>query len=335
MSDEIQSPAGAPAAAAQPSMADRLANAAKHVTTLFTDGRQLEAPQVAAAPGPAPAEPAPAVPEPEPKAEDAQRQEELSALIRERRTAREASRVAQTEAGSLKERLAAAEARLARLDKTDIVADPVGFAEALGLEPAEIAALGQTLLYHLVPDKADAETRIKLMEAQRARRDKLAEQRATKAEQEARERAARETYEDFQDAVMTAATKVTPGAFPASEDWFGSDRETYARSLIATANNLAEAARAKNEVADLSFGAVAKVLEADLEVRFQRRASRGGRPQAQDAKQTPATPAPAKQGGGDQTISTRGLTGGGAPRSPAKTEAERLARAAEVVFRAR
>lgn len=256
----------------------------------------------------------------------------LAAKIRAEREAKAAKAKQESEAQSWREKYEAAQAQLARYNKSDVVADTIGWAEAMQLSREEQAAVGETLLYGLVPDKATADVRIKLMEARQARKEKLAAEEASRREAEAQAARVRETHEQYIEALASSVEALPPGGetFPESEAWFGEDREAYVRSLYATANNLAESARAQGRACDLSFGAVAKVLEEDLAVRAQRVRSRGVAPAV---KQNGAPAPDGKQPEERVIVTNRDLGGGSPPRAPATTEAERIQRAMEVAFR--
>lgn len=127
-------------------------------------------------------------------------------------------------------------------------------------------------------------------------------------------------------AVIEAAVQTWDGVYPESQAWFGQNHDEYTQSLMHTANNMAEAARARGEVADLSPKAVAAVLERDIASRAAR--IRGGKPTQQSAMASGQTPA---AGGKQPTVlSTKGQ--GASPTPKATTEDERLKRAMEVVF---
>lgn len=297
----------------------------KFFSVVSTEAPAVVAPPEEAAPPP-PAAETPVVEEAPKFAPD------LALKIRAEREARAARTAHESEAKTLRERLEAAEARLAALSKSDVVADPIGWAEAHGLTPDERALLGESLLYSLVPDKATPEVRIRLMEAKHARQAKQAEEAAKRSQSEAEQAHIKQVHDNYVAALSEQAKSSASGTYPDSEAWFGGDHDSYTQSLYQTANNLAEMARMEGKVADLTFGAVAKALEAELTSRFSRRSARTASPTTQPVAAPPA----GSQAVGTQpegtTMSTKGM-GGGPPRSPAKTEAERIARAAELVFR--
>lgn len=285
--------------------------------------------------GAAPVAPAAPVPSPTPTPEPP-----LAELIRHTREARAAREAKEAEAGDWKSKYEDAAARLAKLDKADMVNDPLGFAEAHGLTPDEMALVGETYLYNLIPDRAPADFRIRLLQVQQARKDRQAEERSKASESDAQRREAHQMVTSYVDALGSEVGQLTPEAFPDSQAWFGEDRDTYVQSLFHTANNLAEAASAVGKQADLSFKAVADALEADINARMERRSKRGAAP-AQQSETKQVEPAPQGQSGrATQPVavgatSATSLGGNGVPRPPALTEAERLRRAIEHGFASR
>lgn len=220
---------------------------------------------------------------------------------------------------------------LAAISKVDVVADPVGWAQAMKLTDDEIAAVGEQLLYSLAPEKADPNTRVRMLEARQARRDRLREQEAKEREAKEVQRKAMETQEQYIASLETGVLNMEAGAYPESEWWFGEDHDKYLGALWAKANYLASEATKKGQVVDLSFPAVARAIEKDLQDRLTRRKDKSsavaqGNSGAQETRET------AKQAGGS-VLDTRGLGGNAAPRPPALTEKERLERAAAVAFR--
>jgi hypothetical protein len=219
--------------------------------------------------------------------------------------------------------------KVAAFSSKDIVKDAIGWAEANGLTQEEIAAVGETLLYSLVPDKADANVRIRLMEAKAARTAKLEAEAAEKARVEAERKATLDVQSNYFKSVQAAAEAVPAGTYPDSEAWFGGSQEEYTSSLIQTAMNMAETAKAAGKVANLTFDSVAAELEAHLTERYNRR--KGSKPveTVKSAQAPVAVEKPSEQ----IDLSQRGLTGGGSPPRPAaKTEQERMQRAMEVLF---
>jgi hypothetical protein len=287
-----------------------------------------EAPPAAEAPPPPAPEPPPAPP--------AEKGPSLADVIRQQREARER---AQTEAARAKDwesKYSEAQAEIERLrQSTDFEADPVAYAKARGWDSEKQALMGQMLLYDLVPDKAPPDLRIRLFESKQAREKREAEEKQ-RVEAEARVREHAEgQYNMFVSAVDQAASTFEPGSFPESEAWFGEDHDTYVRSLVATAMNLANAAQSEGKVADLSPASIARALEAEVSRRMTARDERRGK-RSPAAPAAPAPQEPAQSGGGVQpTESTKGTYGSGAPVPKATTDQERVQRAIAAAFKPR
>ena len=233
------------------------------------------------------------------------------------------------EAQDVRAKLDEAEARLARLSKADMVADPIGYAMAHGLSEQEMALVGQAYLYHLVPVKAPPDLRYKLLEARTARERKADEAKRTQEAQVAQEREMAGRIQQY-TAVLNAAVQTWEGPehpYPESRAWFGQGHEEYAESLVHTANNIASEAQARGEVADLSPKAVAAALEADIASRAQRIRGTGSKPTQQSVKAQPAS------GVQPAVLSTKGQ--GASPMPAATSEEERVKRAMDVVFGSR
>lgn len=285
-----------------------------------------EKPQTAPAPTPTP---------PAAQAAPAQGKEPpLAEVIRANREARQAAQAAQAAKSSTDAELKAAREELARLkaDRDAFEADPVGYAKARKWSPEQQLLYGQSLLYDLAPEKADPDFRIKMFEDRQKReaaeKEKAEAERAAKAEQEAIQAQVQEFYQDTAAAVRTFEA----GSYPESEAWFGGDFNAYMQSIMATAQNVANAAQREGKVADLRPATLASLLE---KATASRMAARDARKQAHAPKGQADAGKPA---GGEQpvdTMSTRNLTGAGTPRPPAMTEKERIERAAQVAFRSK
>lgn len=278
---------------------------------------------------PAPTSP---VQENSPGQESAPQSPSLADTIREFREARTAKAAVSKEAEALKGKLAEAEKRIAELtgNRADPIEDTESWATALGYTAEERAFLGENLLYGLAPHRAPADWRVTVMERREARREKLAQSRAEKQAAEAAEAEARSTLEQYAQALHNKVLETKPDTFPDSDAWFGDDvdgQRARAASLMATADNMAEAARQRGEVADLTYEKVAAELEKYLSERFSRRkvkpttASQGSTPPVQ--QQAPRGPF----GKPAETPIPQGLSGGGSPRQPATSEDERRKRA--------
>lgn len=266
-----------------------------------------------------------------PAAEPAPKPDPLAELIKRDRESRKAREAEAARAKDWEGKYSELKAELDRVKRdSDFEADPVAYARARGWDKEKQALMGQTLLYDLVPDKAPPDLRIRLFESAQARKEREAQEQREAQAKEAAAAQAQEQYQNYVAAVDQAAGSFEPGSFPESESWFGEDHDTYVRSLVATAINLANTAQREGKVADLSPGAVARTLEAEVsrkmkarDERVQRRAKPG-----QPAVQSPAAP-----GGGVQpTESTKGTYGSGAPRPKATDDDERVKRAIEAAF---
>lgn len=121
----------------------------------------------------------------------------------------------------------------------------------------------------------------------------------------------------YADELMTHVTTAT-GSSPESEAWFtetasdGTEQVNhlmYARSLMATADNLARTASQRGQQADLSPANVAKVLEQEVARRMARRDAKRGQ-QAPEKKPAAAGTKPPASGTQPTTTSAEGLRGG-------------------------
>lgn len=318
------------------------------VAKYFSDVSQ-PTPEPPKEPAAKPAEPSPAAPEPAPPHQTAASsqngeappapspnpaKESLAEVIRRAREERgEHTRREQEHANLTAEvKRLRSELEAAKTGHTDPASDPVGWARAMKMDKETQALVGQALLYDLVPDKAPPDIRVKLLEA-RIAREKAAEASRSEEERKAAEtKAESERLNSYAAFMHQAVASLTPGSHPESEAWFGDDRATWARSLVQTANNLAEAARVTGRMADLSPGNIARVLEDEIGARMKardaRRASATKTTQPQGQSQQPGAD---KSAGTQNTTSTKGL-GGGTPRPPAATDRERLERAIAAGF---
>jgi hypothetical protein len=252
-------------------------------------------------------------------------------MIRAQREARQARAVKEQEAADLKTRLDEAEAKLAKVSKADLLADPIGYAEAAGLSQADMILIGQAYLYQVAPDKAPPDLRYRMLEA-KTRRERAAEERQRAQDQEANvARAQAQSVHQYQSAVQAAAESWESVGdqhpYQSSKAWFGGNPAEYAESLVYTARNIAAEASARGEVADLSIPAVAAILERDIAARASRFKSAAAAPTQSVKPQEPKVP-----GGGKQpaVLSTRGQAN--APVPPAESEEERIKRAIAAAF---
>jgi hypothetical protein len=250
--------------------------------------------------------------------------ESLAEVIRRSREDRAAADRAKLEHGDLKAKHEAAVAELARLKSDNPLEDPAGWAKARGMTPKEQALLGQALLYDLVPDKAPPELRVILMEARQAKKEREAEARRDEESRRAAARAAEQNLNSYRAAVDQAARSFETGSHPESEAWFGDDRGAWAKSLFATAENLAKTAQKAGRQADLSPANVARVLEAEINGRMSARDKRRAGVKSNDGGSGAKAPEAKTDAAGP--TSTKGLNSGG-PQGKALTDKERVARA--------
>ena len=267
----------------------------------------------------------------------------MADAIRADRENRQRAAQEKSEATKYKEELANTKKELEALRTAQNLRDPLEFARNRNMTKEEQALWGQALLYDLKPEVAPPEFRLEIYKAQQAR--ERAEEARTA--QEARANEERERTESVQReqqqrlagfaADLEATVKSLPaGSNPESETWFTEEspdgtanvnHAAYVQSLLATANNLANAAAQRGQVADLSPANVARVLEAEVAKRMKRRDAR----MAGSAKTTGAAPKTASGEPATSALSTKTL-GGGAPQPPDTSDAARKARAAAVLW---
>jgi hypothetical protein len=262
----------------------------------------------------------------------------LANAIRDDRAKRTETRQVSEEAKRYKDELSQAQAQIAELKRLAEIDDPLAYARAKKFTPELQAMWGQALLYELKPEVAPQEFRLELYKAQQERKEaeraKMEEQREVEQAEQARV----QQIQGYVAGLRGEVDKFAPGSYPESEDWFVSEGEdgsptfnqdNYVRSLVATANNLAIVANKTGQQADLSPTNVARVLEAEVAKQLK---LRDGRVAARRGTKTAPTEQSGKQSA--ETLSTRAV-GGGAPRPAAKTDAERLDRAAAALFATR
>ncbi len=239
-------------------------------------------------------------PEPSPQAK------ELLAVINADREARELAAKHAAEAQGYKAKYEEAQAKLSEYDKAkgNALLDSAGYMRKQGYSDKEIATFAENLMYALVPDRAPPDHRAKVVEAQMLRDRKEAEEREARRPAEEAARLAKEQAEYGQkiEAQYTAQLKQAvpgfqPGAYAASQAWFGTDHDKYAESLFTTAREMAEAAQRAGTRSDLTPQNVAKELEARMLERFARfQAASQAQPKQAAAPTPPArSPAPVKE----------------------------------------
>lgn len=221
-------------------------------------------------------------------------------------------------------------------EKDDIILDTIGYFKARGLEDRDLATVTEALAYHLVPEKADAAHRARMVEAQvkrdrvlRDRKDAAAararEEETAKREAEAHLAAIRDYHNVIDSTAKSWAQEAAP-PFPVSQEWFSDDHQVYVASLAATAKNLAEEAQAAGKVADLSPRNVARVLEEHLAKRVARTSSKVPAQQVATEQKPAGVPTPPTGGAPKQKPAN-------VKPDPRTAERERIQRAAEVVFK--
>lgn len=261
----------------------------------------------------------------------------LAEVIRRAREDRKAREQHESRTKDLESQLAAAKAETEKLrGSADFEKDPLGYAKARGWSKEQQALIGQMLLYDLVPEKATPEVRQRLFEARQAQREREREAREREEAQKREQETQRGQFEAFVGVVNQATRQFESGSYPESEAFFVNpdtgemDHDTYTKSLVATANNLAAVAAQRGEVADLRPENLARVLEAEVARRMKARDDKRSKRQSPTgAQQVAGRPA----GGAQPADSTKGMTGAGTPRPPAKTEAERVQRAIEAAWK--
>ncbi len=258
----------------------------------------------------------------------------LAEVIRQEREAKQARAQESARAKDLETQLADVRAEMERMKRdSDFEADPVAYAKARGWDHEKQVLMGQTLLYDLVPDKAPADLRQRLYESKQARKEREQAEQARQEREQAQAAQSQEQYTNFVTVVQQAAGSFEDGSFPESQAWFGEDQDTYVRSLVATAVNMASAAQRDGRVADLSPASIAKTLEVEVERKMK---ARDERTQKRVKPVPPAQQVAAQVAGGVQpTESTRGIYGSAGPAPKAKTDAERTANAIAAAWKPR
>lgn len=258
----------------------------------------------------------------------------LADILREDRESR-ASKNKEAQANAT----AAAEAKQLREELTKLKGsksfedDPVGYMKSHSISPERQILIGQSLLYDLAPEKAPPDLRFKLFEAKTQRDNEAREIAQREADAKAQVAAVERNIEAFANALSAATRSFAEGTYPESESWFIAadgkvDHDNYMKSLMATANNIGLASQRTGQAADLSPANIAKTLEVEV---ARRMAIRDAKRSAASGKKIETVTTPAV--GNGTTTSNRGLNNGGTPTKPAMTEAERIKRAAAVVFR--
>lgn len=256
----------------------------------------------------------------------------IADAIRRDREQRQQQQQVQADTSKYKAEAEALKKELADLKAMGATTDPFEFLRLRNLTKEQQAEWGQAMLYDLRPEVAPQNFRLELYKAQQARQREAEKAEQERQAQEVAARAQQEHLTRYADELMQHVTTAA-GSNPESEMWFtetapdGTEQVNhlaYARSLMATADNLARTAAAKGQQADLSPANIAKVLEQEVSRRMQRRDAKRGQ---RAPEQKPAV-ADAKSASGTQptTTSASGLRGG-PPEPKDMSDAARKARA--------
>lgn len=258
-----------------------------------------------------------------------QGKQSLADILRADREARESKNKEHIETRTTKEELNKVKTELETLrNAPTFEKDPIGYCRRNKLSREEQVALGETLIYDIVPDKAPPDLRQRLYENKRTREDEA----RIEAEKEQRTNEqleqARRNIEEFTLSLEQAARSLQAGTYPESEDWFVNndgqlDHAAYVKSLMATANNLGNAANAQHTRADLSFANIAKVLETEIE---RRQKLRDDRRNKRTTNKTVEHRSNERNTERVETTSSRGLNTGTVEK-PSWDDAERVRRA--------
>lgn len=202
----------------------------------------------------------------------------ILAAINQDRERREAGIRAEAEAKTYKSRAEEAEAKLAAQEKAkkNRVLDPAGFLRKMGYTDRELALTAEGIMFSLVPDKAPADHRAKLVEAQMLRNEEAAEEAKLAEAAAAKTREADSLKEQnkqaearYQGFLKEGVAKFQPGAFPATQAWFADDHDAYSRELLDTAQEVAAKAAPGSKL-DLRPEALAPIVEKKFAERAKR-----------------------------------------------------------------
>ncbi len=178
--------------------------------------------------------------------------------------------------------------------------DPVGWLESSAIPKDRWVEVAEDIYLSLAPGEAPPEHRLK----QEHRKYKREREAWEKERQSERERLAQEAQR-AQDAALESAYRSSLAqhiaapdvTYAASKAWFGDDQAAYVETMLSTARNLAEAAQARGEHADLSPKTVAEQVETYLASRFSRwtpQTSPTPAPQTTQAHPPTSSPTPTK-----------------------------------------
>jgi hypothetical protein len=289
--------------------------------------------------GTTPAQPAatPAPADPSAPKEEREARPDLTEALR---TYREGSKKAKAEAA----KAAALESKVKELEtqlnksaakREEILLDPVGYLEELGIKGKDVALVGEMLMYHLLPDKAPPDLRARAVTAQQERREREREAKRQQEAAEAQQAQLAERENLYRSALGMAVQSVGEDDFPTSQDWFDGSQEEWQESLWHTANNMAVAAQEDGRVADLSTKAVMAELDKFLTERKSRSRKKAAAPTPSQSSAPPADTGKKKENNPQLPATGQGLNSSGAPKTKAQSENERIARAIEALDRMR
>jgi hypothetical protein len=252
-----------------------------------------------------------------PPAQPVQAKPGIADAIRRDREQRAAQTTAQVDSTKKDTELATLKKELADLKALGATSDPFEFLRLRKLSKDQQAEWGQALLYDLRPDVAPQNFRLDLYKAEQARKEEAQRAEQERAAQEEAVQAQQAHLTRYADELMQHVT-TNSGSSPESELWFteaapdGTEQVNhlmYARSLMATADNLARTAAQRGQQADLSPANVAKVLEQEVARRMSRRDAKKGQ-SAPEKKPAAAGTKPPASGTQPTTTSAEGLRGG-------------------------
>lgn len=266
----------------------------------------------------------------------------LADAIRRDRETRAAAQSTTQEVTKTKSELEQARKEIESLKALGAATDPFEFLKHRRLSKEQQALWGQAFLYDLKPEVAPQEFRLDIYKAEQARKE---EERAAAEERNRAEQAQLQgrEYLDRYANELVQHVQSSAGSNPESEMWFSEEdqgnpgqlklnHQVYARSLLATAENLTRTAARMGQQADLSPANVAKVLEAEVSKRMQRRdAKRAGSAQGQTKQVTPVVPAQNGTQANDTTTTSANGLRSGAPLKLDMSDEARRARAAAVL----
>jgi hypothetical protein len=140
----------------------------------------------------------------------------------------------------------------------------------LGYSDRELALTSEGIMFSLVPDKAPPDHRAKLVGAQMLRENEARDQRERDKEAATAQTQVRNLETQYTAFLRDEVSRLQPGAYPASQAWFGSDHDSYSRELLAVAQQIAAEATKAGVSVSLDTANVAPHLEKRLAERAAR-----------------------------------------------------------------